>query len=237
MIDSFTSQARSIVGSHRPSETLVACDLASRTFGRGNLAVVAVHAVSCTISSTSRIALVGPSGSGKSTLLQLMAGLDSPTSGTISWPAWPGGPFQDPSRAGVIFQGLSLIPGLTAAENVAFPLLLQGLRHDAAIDRATASLDLLGVRALGDKLPDELSGGQAQRVAVARVVTSGPRLIFADEPTGQLDRASGDRVIDVLLDAADHLGAGLVVSTHDSTVAERLDALWRMRDGELVVAR
>lgn len=236
MTSSSTSPVRPVAGSHGPGDTLVACDLVSRTFGKGNLAVVAVHAVSCTISSTSRIALVGPSGSGKSSLVQLMAGLDSPTSGTISWPAWPEGPYQDPSRAGVIFQGLSLIPALTAAENVAFPLLLQGLRHEDAIARAAASLDLLGIGALGDKLPDELSGGQAQRVAVARVLTSGPRLIFADEPTGQLDRASGDRVIDVLLDAADHLGAGLVVSTHDSTVAARLDTLWRMRDGELMVA-
>jgi putative ABC transport system ATP-binding protein len=220
----------------RRAEVLVVCDLVGRTFGQGTLAVVAVHEVSCTVTSTSRIALVGPSGSGKTTLLQLMAGLDRPTSGTITWPTWTGGPFQDPSRAGVVFQGLSLIPGLTAAENVAFPLMLRGIAERDVMPRARASLDLLGLGSLGDKLPDELSGGQAQRVAVARVVTSGPQLIFADEPTGQLDRASGDRVIDVLLEAADHLGAGLVVSTHDSTVAARLGTHWRMHDGELEVA-
>ncbi len=236
MTSSSTSRTRPAAASHGAGEPLVACDRASRTFGKGTVAVVAVHAVSCTISSTSRVALVGPSGSGKSSLLQLMAGLDNPTSGTISWPSWPEGPYQDPTRAGVVFQGLSLIPALTAAENVAFPLLLQGLDHEGAIARAVASLDLVGIGALGDKLPDELSGGQAQRVAVARVLTSAPRLIFADEPTGQLDRASGDRVIDVLLDAADHLGAGLVIATHDSGVAARLDTLWQMRDGELVVA-
>lgn len=218
------------------SETLVVCDAAGRTFGHGYLAVVAVHGASCTVSTSSRVALVGPSGSGKSTLLQLMAGLDNPTSGSISWPAWETGPFQDPSRAGVVFQGPSLIPSLTAAENVAFPLLLQGIGHEQALTRAFESLDLLGIAALGGKTPDELSGGQAQRVAVARVVTSRPRLIFADEPTGQLDRASGDRVIDVLLEAADHLAAGLVVSTHDATHAGRLDVIWQMHDGELLVA-
>jgi predicted ABC-type transport system involved in lysophospholipase L1 biosynthesis ATPase subunit len=217
------------------SAALVVCEGAGRTFGRGHLAVVAVHGATCTVTPESRIALVGPSGSGKSTLLHLMAGLDSPTSGSISWPAWQSGPFQDPSRAGVVFQGPSLIPSLTAVENVAFPLLLQGLADREAMSRATESLDLLGIASLADKLPEELSGGQSQRVAVARVVTSGPRLIFADEPTGQLDRASADRVIDVLLEAADHLDAGLVLSTHDASVAARLDAVWRMRDGELGV--
>jgi putative ABC transport system ATP-binding protein len=165
-----------------------------------------------------------------------MAGLDRPTSGEISWPAWGGGPFQDPSRAGVVFQGRSLIPSLSAAENVAFPLLLKGMKHRDAIEEAMAALELLGIGPLGDKLPDELSGGQAQRVAVARVVASRPQLIFADEPTGQLDRAAGAHVVNVLLQAAAHLGAGLVLATHDATVAERLDAIWKLHDGELVMA-
>ena len=218
------------------NEPLVVCEAAGRTFGHGSVAVVAVHDASCTVDTDSRIALVGPSGSGKSTLLQLMAGLDTPTSGSIAWPAWESGPFQNPSRAGGVFQGLSLIPSLTAVENVAFPLLLQGVSHEQAVARAIESLDLLGIAALADKVPEELSGGQAQRVAVARVVTTRPQLIFADEPTGQLDRASGDRVVDVLLEAADHLQAGLVLSTHDASVAGRLDVVWRMHDGELVGA-
>jgi putative ABC transport system ATP-binding protein len=218
------------------SGPLVICADASRTYGHGHLAVVAVHGASCVVDATSRVALVGPSGSGKTTLLQLLAGLDRPTSGSVSWPTWDSGPFQDPSRAGVVFQGPSLMPALTAAENVAFPLLLQGVAYDEAAARARASLDLLGITGLGEKLPDELSGGQAQRVAVARVVTTRPSLIFADEPTGQLDRASAARVLDVLMEAADHLGAGLVITTHDASVAGRLDAVWRMHDGELAVA-
>ena len=111
---------------------LVLCERASRTFGHGRTAVVAVHDVSCGVSASSRVALVGPSGSGKSTLVQLMAGLDRPTSGTVAWPAWGSGPLHDPSRAGVVFQGPSLIPSLSAVENVAFPLLLRGVGRDQA---------------------------------------------------------------------------------------------------------
>jgi putative ABC transport system ATP-binding protein len=133
----------------------------------------------------------------------------------------------------VVFQGASLIPSLSAEENVAFPLLLRGTLYQDALDRARDSLALLGIAGLAGRTPDELSGGQAQRVAVARVVTSGPELILADEPTGRLDRASADRVVDVLLEAADHLGAGLVVATHDLAVAHRLSESWTMRDGAL----
>jgi putative ABC transport system ATP-binding protein len=218
-----------------PERLLVLCDRASRTFGHGPLAVVAVHDASCGVSASSRIALVGPSGSGKSTIVQLMAGLDRPTSGTVSWPSWDSGPLHDPARAGVVFQGLSLIPSLSAVENAAFPLLLRGVENDEAMARAADSLALLGIGGLAGKVPDELSGGQAQRVAVARVVTSRPQLILADEPTGQLDRAAGERVVDVLLEAADHLNAGLVVSTHDPAMATRLSVTWRMHDGELEV--
>ena len=218
------------------SAPLVLCESVGRTFGRGQVAVVAVHAVDCAVTSASRIALVGPSGSGKTTLLHMMAGLTSPTSGTISWPAWQGSPYGDPSRAGLVFQEASLIPALTAAENVAFPLQIRGASYDQSLTEAIAALATLGLDAWSERLPEELSGGQAQRVAVARVVASGPRLIFADEPTGRLDRAAGDRVISVLLDAADRLDAGLVVATHDAAVAARLTHTWRMHDGALEVA-
>jgi predicted ABC-type transport system involved in lysophospholipase L1 biosynthesis ATPase subunit len=218
------------------SELLVVCDSVARTYGHGTIAVVAVHGASCTVDSTSRVALVGSSGSGKSTLLHLMAGLDTPTSGTVTWPSWPSGPFQDPSRAGLVFQGPSLIPSLSALENVAFPLLLQGVAHQEAAARARQSLELLGLGWLSDRPPEEMSGGQAQRVAVARVVTSRPQLILADEPTGRLDRLAGDQVVDLLFDAAEHLSAGLVIATHDRAVEDRMKSIWRMRDGELQVA-
>jgi putative ABC transport system ATP-binding protein len=215
---------------------LVECEHVARTFGRGQVAVVAVHEASCTVSTRSRVALVGPSGSGKSTLVHLIAGLDQPTSGAVRWPAWGSSPLHDPSRAGVVFQGDSLIPSLSAAENAAFPLLLRGVRPADAMARARDSLALVGLDAMAEKVPEELSGGQAQRVAVARVVSSRPKLIIADEPTGQLDRVTAALVVDVLLTAADHLGAGLLVSTHDPAVSARLQTTWRMSNGELRVA-
>ena len=217
-------------------EPLVECQHAARTYGHGPVAVVAVHGASCTVSASSRVALVGPSGSGKSTLVLLMAGLDHPTSGAVRWPAWGSSPLHDPSRAAVVFQGNSLIPSLSAAENAAFPLLLRGIDPREAMARARDALGLLGLDGLAAKVPDELSGGQAQRVAVARAVTSRPQLILADEPTGQLDRAAAERVVEVLLEAADHLGAGLLVSTHDPAIAARMQVTWQMRDGELRVA-
>jgi putative ABC transport system ATP-binding protein len=214
---------------------LVVCDRVGRTYGRGDRAVVALHEVSCVVDACSRVALVGPSGSGKSTLLHLIAGLDRCTSGEVSWPAWGGTPFGHPSRAGVVFQEASLIPSLSAAENAAFPLLVRGVAPDEAMERALGALGLLGIAGVAGQTPDELSGGQAQRVAVARVVTAEPALVLADEPTGKLDRAASGRVLDLLLEAARHVGAGLVVSTHDRCVADRLDETWTLHDGELVV--
>lgn len=205
----------------------------SRTFGVGRRAIVAVHGATCTIPAGARIAVSGASGSGKSTLLHLFAGLDRPTSGTISWPAFDHDGPPGPSDVATVFQGASLIPSLSVRENAALPLVLQGVAQRDAEARATLALSSLGVAGLGAKLPDELSGGQAQRVAVARAVATSPRLILADEPTGQLDRRSADRVVAALLDAADQLGAALVISTHDPLVAARLRTRWRMREGSL----
>lgn len=215
------------------NDALLVCDHVSRTFGSGTRAVVAVHDVSCAVESGARIAIVGPSGSGKSTLVHLLAGLDEPTHGSISWP--DGRPQDDPTKVGVVFQGPSLIPALTAQENVALPLVLRDVPHREAQAAALATMRSVGVHAFANQLPDELSGGQAQRVAVARVLTMRPRLILADEPTGQLDKHSAQQVIDVLLVAADELDASLVIATHDPMVSERLDTYWRMRDGGLDV--
>lgn len=211
----------------------VVCKGVARSFGTGATAVVAVYGVSCTVPPGSRIALTGPSGSGKSTLLHLMAGLDTPTSGTIAWPALDGHADGHPGRIGVVFQGPSLLPALDIAENVALPLLLADIEEGEAARRANDALDRLGIDDLADKLPQELSGGQAQRVAVARVLASRPRLILADEPTGQLDHHAARLVIDVLLRASAELGASLVVSTHDPIIAERLEVQWTMRDGRI----
>ena len=224
--------AESSVATLSGTPSVVCRDLA-RTYGTGATAVVAVYGVSCTVPPGSRIAVTGPSGSGKSTLLHLMAGLERPTSGTITWPALDGHPHGHPGRLGVVFQGPSLLPALDVTENVALPLLLIGTDEADAATRASEALHRLGIDELADKLPEQLSGGQAQRVAVARVLASRPRLILADEPTGQLDHQAAGLVLDVLLQASAELGASLVVSTHDPIIAARLDVEWTMRDGRI----
>jgi putative ABC transport system ATP-binding protein len=214
---------------------LVACHDVARTFGRGAAAVVAVHGATCAVRAGDRIAIVGASGSGKSTLLHLLAGLERPTAGRIERDGGRDGGARDGANAsiGVVFQGPSLVPALDVGENVALPLVLAGEDERAAAERAAAALDLIGIGGLARSLPDELSGGQAQRVAVARVLAAGARLILADEPTGQLDAVTGQRVLDALLAAADAGGAALVVSTHDPRVAARLTRHWQMHAGRL----
>jgi ABC-type lipoprotein export system ATPase subunit len=213
-------------------DPLVTCTDVARTYGSGPGAVVAVHGASCVVAPGARIAVVGPSGSGKSTLLHLLAGLDRPTAGQVSHLGLPEGP---PARhIGVVFQGPSLLPPLTAQENVVLPLLIDGMPQAEALARAREALEALELTSLAAKVPDELSAGQAQRVAVARVLARRPRLVLADEPTGQLDRDTARHVMEVLLAAADALGAAVLIATHDARVARALDTRWYMADGRLV---
>jgi putative ABC transport system ATP-binding protein len=215
---------------------LIRCAGLSRTHGTGTGAVTAVRDVSCTLTAGMQVALTGPSGSGKSTLLHLLAGLDTPTSGTITWPGLDGSPADRPGVVGMVFQGPSLLPPLDVTENVALPLLLAGCTEAQARERAAAALRDVGLDDFATRLPEELSGGQAQRVAVARALAARPRLILADEPTGQLDSAHAAQVADLLLAAATQLGAGLVLATHDLTIAGQLPHRWQMADGSLVEA-
>jgi ABC-type lipoprotein export system ATPase subunit len=209
---------------------LVECRGAGVTYHRGTHAVVALRPTACAVWERQRIALVGPSGSGKSTLIHLLSGLQHPTTGAVSWPAFAGGALR-PGPIGVVFQGPSLLPPLTVCENVSLPLQLMGKPHAAAAAAALELLALVGLAELAERLPDELSGGQAQRVAIARALVTRPRLILADEPTSQLDRANGELVVGALLDSADATGAALVVTTHDPSIAERLDCCWSVVDG------
>ena len=215
------------------ADPLVVCRGVSRTHGRGATATVALSATDCVVGPGERIALVGPSGSGKSTLLYLLAGLDDPTTGTIEWPAIGDRSALRPARVAMIFQGPSLLAPLTVIENVALPLILAGRGNREAVSLAGAALETLALAELADKLPEEISGGQAQRVAVARALAGEPSLILADEPTGQLDAANGAIVVDVLLQASVRSGAGLLVSTHDPVVADALPTRWEIHNGEL----
>ena len=212
---------------------LVRCERVTRTYGQGQAATVALQATNCEVHVGQRIALVGSSGSGKSTLLHLMAGLDDPTSGAVSWPAIGKREELRPARVAVVFQGPSLLPPLSVLENTALPLVIGGMTDVEAQQVARRALGTLDLEELADKLPEEISGGQAQRVAVARALAGSPSLILADEPTGQLDSVNGAAVIDVLLAASAHAGAALLLSTHDLQVAARLPERWEMHSGEL----
>jgi putative ABC transport system ATP-binding protein len=211
---------------------LADCTDVARVYGSGVAAVVAVSDVSCQVRAGDRIALVGTSGSGKSTLLHLLAGLERPTQGEVTWPSLP---VRDgrPTDVGVVFQGPSLLPALDVTENVALPLVLAGVGQDEATARALAALDAVHLTEQARSVPEELSGGQSQRAAIARVLAAAPRLVLADEPTGRLDHDTARVVIDALLHAVDRIGAALVVTTHDPLVADRLPLRWQMADGAL----
>jgi putative ABC transport system ATP-binding protein/lipoprotein-releasing system ATP-binding protein len=210
---------------------LARCRAVGRAYGVGAARSYALRDVDCDVPEGARIAIAGPSGSGKSTLLHLLAGLDEPTEGTLTWPAIGERSQLRPGPVAVIFQGPSLLPPLTVIENVALSLLLAGSAEPAALVAARNALERLHLADLAEKLPEEISGGQAQRVAIARALAGKPLLILADEPTSQLDRASGAYVVDVLLEAADTSGAALVVATHDEVVASRLAERWSVADG------
>jgi putative ABC transport system ATP-binding protein/lipoprotein-releasing system ATP-binding protein len=215
------------------TEALVRCDGAARTYGEGAAATVALQPADCEVPPGATIAVVGPSGSGKSTLLHLLAGLEEPTVGSVTWPGIGERAQLRPGPVAMIFQSPSLLPPLTVLENVAFPLILDGLPRLQAELRARTALERLGLAGLADNLPDEVSGGQAQRVAAARALAGQPRLLLADEPTGQLDRASGAEVVGALLATARRSGSALVVATHDAFVADQLSLRWEMHDGRL----
>lgn len=205
----------------------------SKTYGSGTQAVVALHGATCEVRPGARIAIIGPSGSGKSTLLHLLAGLEQPTAGSVTWPALGDSRDRRPGLIGMVFQGPSLLPPLDVTENVALPLILAGADDRDARRGALAALDTLGIGDLAGKLPEELSGGQSQRVAVARVLASRPALIVADEPTGQLDHTTAFHVMTVMIAAAAELSAALVVATHDPRVAALLSTRWSVHDGAL----
>ena len=214
-------------------DVLVRAEDVVRIYGTGSRAVRAVSGATFSIEPGRRIALLGPSGSGKSTLLLLIAGLDSPTSGALAWPALGDPRDLRPGPIAIAFQGPSLLPPLNVVENVALPLLLEGRAQADAMGAALVALELFELGDLAEKLPEEISGGQAQRAGLARAVVGEPRLILADEPTGQLDHETAGRAMLALLDAADGSGAAVVVATHDPAVAETMDARWRIAAGEL----
>ena len=216
------------------NEILVSVENVSRCYRDGERRRAALTNISCQVLAGDRVAMVGPSGSGKSTLLHLMAGLDKPTRGVVGWPAL--GPEAElrPDEISVVFQTPSLLPTLTVLENVELSWLLSKRNEAEARPAALGALEKLGLSAIVHRLPDEISGGQMQRVAAARAIVCEPRLLLADEPTGQLDSVTASKLIEELFDSVADSGAALIVATHDLTIAGRMRNQWRMSHGKLV---
>jgi ABC-type lipoprotein export system ATPase subunit len=222
------------------SATLVSAFGVGRNYGRGRRSVPALIDASFEIARGDRVAVVGPSGSGKSTLLDVVAGIEPPTSGTIEWPGLGPPNSLRPGPIAVAFQSAGLLPALTVLENVELPGLLMGWDEARAKESAMSACRRFEVDGVSGKLPEEISGGQAQRAGMARAVGAEPTLLLADEPTGQQDRASAGRVVDALLEWAAGAEAAVVVATHDPAIAERFPIRWELLGGRLasgVVAR
>jgi putative ABC transport system ATP-binding protein len=213
---------------------------ASRVYGSGHTKVVALHPTVLVVRRGELVAVMGPSGSGKSTLLSMVGGLDRPTSGRVlvegtdlAGLGATGLAVLRRRTVGYVFQDLNLLAGLTAAENVALPLELDGTGQAASRRHALGVLDRVGLRNLADRFPDDLSGGEQQRVAIARAIVGRRRVLLADEPTGALDSINGEGVMRLLRRHCDDGGAGLLV-THDAAHAAWADRVVFLRDGRIV---
>ncbi len=220
---------------------LVATNL-TKEYQSGSSSLTALRDVSFSVPQGDLVAISGPSGSGKTTLLGLLAGLDTPTRGTVVLDGDDITAMSEDGRArlrgakvGFVFQSFQLIPALTALENVQVPLELRGERDASA--RARDLLARVGLGQRGSHFPAQLSGGEQQRVAIARAFANSPRILFADEPTGNLDGATGEMIMDTVVELNRESGTTVIVVTHEQTVASRARRLIRLSDGALVEDR
>jgi putative ABC transport system ATP-binding protein len=211
----------------------------TKEYKSGEHTLAVLKNVSFDVPQGSFIAIVGPSGSGKTTLLGLLAGLDRPTRGTVTLEDVNLGGLDENARArlrgekvGFVFQTFQLIPTLTALENVQVPLELRGT--PGAEERASELLERVGLSARAHHFPMQLSGGEQQRVAIARAFANSPRILFADEPTGNLDGATGAKIFDLLQSLNSDSGATIVLVTHDANLAAKATRIIRLADGEIV---
>lgn len=202
----------------------------------GNLTIL--HALDIDVQSGETVAIVGPSGSGKSTVLGILAGLDTPTEGRVELLGEPLSELDEDSRArlragkvGFVFQSFQLLPGLSALENVMLPLEITGDKEASV--KASAMLEKVGLSERSGHLPLQLSGGEQQRVALARAFVTQPSVLFADEPTGNLDSDTGDKVVELMFSLREQQGTSVVLVTHDDTLASRCDRTLRMGNGRL----
>jgi putative ABC transport system ATP-binding protein len=214
-----------------------------KEYGPPSRRSVALRDVSLQLPAGVWLALTGPSGAGKTTLLNLLAGLDHPTSGTIQVLGQNLSTLSADARTdfrrrsvGFVFQFFNLLPTMTAWDNVALPLVAERLPRREITARTAAMLEAVGVAHLGARRPAELSGGEQQRVAVARALVMRPRLLLADEPTGNLDRAAGAAILGLLRDTVDRSGLSIVMVTHSTTAAAAANAVRTLEDGRILDA-
>ncbi len=217
---------------------MLRCDALTKTYRSGGRELTVLNDISFAVEPGGVVAVVGPSGSGKTTLLGLLAGLDRPTSGTVHLDGADLTTLDGDALArlrggkvGFVFQSFQLIPTLTARENVQVPLELRG---EAAAERATELLERVGLADRADHYPAQLSGGEQQRVALARAFSTLPKVLFADEPTGNLDARTGAGIIDLMTELNRDLGTTLVLVTHDLDLAGRARSTIRLADGRIV---
>lgn len=209
-------------------------------FAMPTMHTLALNHVSFALGEGETVAVMGPSGSGKSTLLHALAGIIKPTAGTVTFRGSNLDAMSDAGRTklrrnafGFVFQSGQLLPELPAVENIALPMMLDGMPYRTATDTAILWLERMGLRALANNRPGEMSGGQMQRIAIARALAVKPAVVFADEPTGALDQTTGREVMGILMAAARDNGAAVVVVTHDSNVAGFCGRTVMMQDGRL----
>jgi len=221
------------------SDAMLSCQSLTRTYRSGERDLTVLKDITFSLPAGEFLAILGPSGSGKTTLLGLLAGLDRPTSGTVHVEGQELGTLSEDERArlraekiGFVFQSFHLIPTLTAQENVQVPLELRGAAE--AGRRARELLARVGLRGREHHYPTQLSGGEQQRVALARGFSIRPKLLFADEPTGNLDAATGSTIIELMVSLNADLGTTLVLVTHDLDLASRAHRTIRLADGRVV---
>jgi putative ABC transport system ATP-binding protein len=221
--------------------TAVRVEGLEKSFGEETTRVQALAGVDLSIARGEFLAIMGPSGSGKSTLLHLMGGLDAPTAGRVALEEADLARLDDDRltilrrrRIGFVFQAYNLVQVLTARENTALPLLIDGIAEKKADARALAAMARVHVEHRADHRPGELSGGEQQRVAIARALVTEPAVVLADEPTGNLDRRTGDHVLTLLRDLCDENDQTVVIVTHDPRDAARADRIVRLEDGRIV---
>jgi putative ABC transport system ATP-binding protein len=222
------------------SEPLVRCRALTRTYWEGAGAVRALRGLDLDVRGGELVALVGASGSGKSTLLHLLGAMDRPTSGSVRVDGAELGALSDGEaarfrreRLGFVFQFFNLVPTLSALDNVALPARLARVSVGDARERARSLLERVGLGPRGEARPEELSGGQQQRVAIARALVNEPALLLADEPTGNLDRATGAAVLDLLEELVRERGLTLVMATHADDAVARADRSVHVEDGRV----